>query len=87
MNRFCLKPKANPVFKMAQPLPALIAVTELDQAGALPCRSAAPAPSLEGRMNLPAVGLDENSFNPANEPPRYNSLCKNFAFTSLSQVV
>ena len=87
MNRFCLKPKANPVFKVAQPLPALSAVPGHKHAGMLPCRSAAPVPAAEVRFNLPAVRLDEKRGNPAIEPPRYDSLCKNFAFTSLSQVV
>ena len=85
MNRFSLKSKANPVFKVAQPLPVLVAVPGFKHTGALPCRSAVPSP--EVRLNLPAVILNERICDPANEPPRYNSLCKNFAFTNLSQVV
>jgi hypothetical protein len=38
-------------------------------------------------LNLPAMRLDEKSCNPVKEPPRYNSLCKNFAFTNRPQVV
>jgi hypothetical protein len=87
MNRFYLKPKLNPVFKVAQPLPMLMAGPGLKHAGPLPCRFAAPVASPEDRLNLPAVSLDKNSCNPANERPRYNSLCKNFAFTSLPQLV
>ena len=87
MNRFCLKPKLNPVFKVAQPLPMLMAVPGLKPTGTFPGRYAAPVLSPEGRSNLPAASLDERSCNPANEPPRYNSLCKNFAFTNLPQVV
>jgi hypothetical protein len=82
-----MKPKVNPVFKLAQPLPALVAELGLKHTGVLPGRSAVPAPSPEGRSNLPAMRLDEKNCNPAHEPPRYNSLCKNFAFTSLLQVV
>jgi hypothetical protein len=87
MNRFCLEPKVNPMFKVAQPLPALDVFPELKHAGALPCRSAAPVTLLEGYLNLPVVRLDEKSCNPVNELTQYNSLCKNFAFTSLSQIV
>jgi hypothetical protein len=87
MNRFCLKPKVNPVFKMAQPLPALIAIPGLKPPGTLPGRVAVPLPPTEGRLDLPAMGLDEKGCDAANEPSRYNSLCKNFAFTNLSQVV
>jgi len=81
-----MKPKVNPAFKMAQPLPALVAEPGLNTA-ALPCRSAAPAPSPESRLNLAAMKAGEKSCNPAKEQPRYNSLCKNFAFTNLPQVV
>ena len=87
MNRFCVKPKVNPAFKVAQPLPALDTVPGLKSAEGLPCRSAAPVPLLEDRLKLPALRLDEKRCNPANEPPRYNSLCKNFAFTNLPQVL
>jgi len=87
MNRFCLKPKVNPAFKMAQPLPALIAIPGLKPPGMLPGRAAVPLPPTECRADLPAMGLDEKGCDVANEPSRYNSLCKNFAFTNLSQVV
>jgi len=87
MNRFCLKPKVNPAFKVAQPLPALMAIPELKPPGALPGRAAVPLPSTGGRLELPTMEWSEKSCDPANESPRYNSLCKNFAFTSLPQVV
>ena len=87
MNRFCLKPKVNPAFKVAQPLPAPMAIPGLKPPGALSGRAAVPLPTTEERLDLRAIGLDEKSCDPANEPPRYNSLCKNFAFTSLPQVV
>ncbi len=87
MNRFCLKPKANPVFKLAQPLPALDTVPGLKLNGTHSCRAAAVVPSAEGRVDLSAIRLDEKNGNPANEAPRYNSLCKNFAFTNPSQVL
>jgi len=87
MNRFCLKPKVNPAFKVAQPLPALIAIPGLQPRGALPGRAAVPLPPTERRLDLPDMGVDGKSCDPAVEMPRYNSLCKNFAFTSLPQVV
>ena len=87
MNRFRTKPKVNPAFKVVQPLPALAAGPAPKHPGELPCRSAVPAPSPEGRLSLPAMRLDGKNYNPAKASPVGNSLCKNFAFTNLSQVV
>jgi len=87
MNRFSLKPKVNPAFKVAQPLPALIAIPALEPPGALPGRAAGPLSPAKDRLDLPAMALDGKTCDQANELPRYSSLCKNFAFTSLSQVV
>jgi len=87
MNRFSLKPKVNPAFKVAQPLPALMAIPGLKPAGGLPLRAAEPLRPTDGRLEFPTLELDQKKCDPATEPPRYNSLCKNFAFTTLSQVV
>jgi len=87
MNRFNLKPKVNPAFKVAQPLPALIAISGLKPPGALPLCAAGPLPPTDGRLEFPTLESDRKNSDPASELPRYNSLCKNFAFTTLSQVV
>lgn len=87
MSRFCPRPKVNPAFKVAQPLPALMAALELRPSGPRRARAAAPVPSPATRLGLPAMRLEEKNLNPAAEPNPYISLCKNFAFTDLPQVV
>ncbi|MGD0349966.1 MAG: hypothetical protein ABSB84_06595 [Verrucomicrobiota bacterium] len=82
-----MKPKVNPAFKVAQPLPVLAALPQLKTTGARPCRSAASAPPYGSGLDFPGMKLDEKSCNPAQEPPPGNLLCKNFAFTNLPQVV
>jgi hypothetical protein len=70
MNRFYPKPPVNPAFKLRQPLPPLAAV-------------------LKGtETNAPAFAVPNLSQQPASaahQPPRgeFNSLCKNFASTSV----
>jgi hypothetical protein len=70
MNRFYPKQPVNPAFKLRQPLPPLAAVLKATETNPL----AYAAPVL-GRQFAPA----------ANQPPRgeLNSLCKNFASTSV----
>jgi hypothetical protein len=77
----------NPAFKVAQPLPALMAALELRQSGTLRGRAAALAPSLATRLDQTDTRLAVERHHAAAEPIAYNSLCKSFAFTDLPQLV